>query len=168
MGAEYHPRRGVWKIPLLFPHQALPHSTFSLPSQRVAQVWAGGPSHPYLEPKFAMLRPLSTSNALKCGVPGPTFTSTFWSRRKWGAFPKREAKKHMKTEFNSLTAFLSADGSSQWTLGGHFVFSDGLAQWRATAVEWSLTMGQVLFLDIHTHHLTQNSHKPTRCAVTPF
>lgn len=26
----------------------------------------------------------------------------------------------MKTEFDSLTAFLSVDGSSGWTLGGHF------------------------------------------------
>lgn len=159
MGAEYHPRRGVWKIPFSSPPSPS-HSTHFLPFPKGCTGVSGCPSHPYLEPKFVMLRPSSTSNALKCGIL-PHVHFNILKAQKTGAFPKREAKKHMKTEFNSLTAFLSVDGRSQWTLGGHFVLGRWPAQWRAT-VEWSLTMGQVLFLDIHTHHLTQNSHKPTQ------
>lgn len=35
----------------------------------------------------------------------PTFTSTFCSRRKWGAFPKRETKEHIRMRFSSLHHF---------------------------------------------------------------
>lgn len=48
------------------PSPSSQHVHFSL-----TKGWAGvrrGLSHPYLEPKFVMLRPLPASNALKCGI----------------------------------------------------------------------------------------------------
>lgn len=56
------------KNTLSLPHQALPHSTHFLPFPKGCTGVSRCPPHPYLEPKFVVLRPLSASNALKSGV----------------------------------------------------------------------------------------------------
>ena len=98
----------------------------------------------------------------------PTFTSTFWSRRKWGAFPKREAKKQMKTEFDSLTAFLSVDGSSGWTLGGHICAWE--MAWLSEELLWIdyLQWARYCSKTFTCITLLKTHRKSTRWAVTPF
>lgn len=168
MDAEYHPRsRGIWKTP--FPFRTKPFLTVHIffPSQRVAQVWAGAPPI------------LTWSQSLSCWdhfPPAmhwkvafcPTFTSTFWSRRKWGAFPKREAKKQMKTEFDSLTAFLSVDGSSGWTLGGHICAWE--MAWLSEELLWIdyLQWARYCSKTFTCITLLKTHRKSTRWAVTPF
>lgn len=101
----------------------------------------------------------------------PTFTSTFWSRRKWGAFPKREAKKHMRTEFNSLTMALSAGGSSGWALGrGESV----LRRWSGSVKSycWLITSYDPVTVLRHLHassHLNLTKiHKVGSNSISPI
>lgn len=87
-----------------------------LPLPRDGQVWEGGFSILTWSQSLSCwdhFPPAMHWNVAFC----PTFTSTFWSRRKWGAFPKRETKGHMRTNSTACTTSLSVDGSSGWAPG---------------------------------------------------
>lgn len=103
MEAEYHPRsRGTSKLspPLMHTKPFIPAHTF-FPYQGMGRCEQGAtPTLTWSQSLSCWdhFPPAMHWNVAFC----PTFTSTFWSRRKWGAFPRRETKQHVRTEFNNL------------------------------------------------------------------